>query len=293
MNLENNKVVIGGNLEAFVYAFVHNVPVLYTNLKPPFEYDYLQPDAVLKQINIPPRTSLRTTSGTLTFGPSKLEVWQKLLFLLSLSGRIIYGDTILSAELIDNSLLLNCVGVKRKTIDFKELIIFDDKNIIGLPTIKKQIIYKNAVYDWVNINSGGTHDYDLLQYDDDFVNTIHFYPSMRNNNTRIKDLVCVSYLTDEQLEDFSYSDTYVKFKLLDLFKNLGIRGARNGRDPKRPGYYKYYAVKLEPSNRKITRCVRNEYEYDKRLTFNYQNFNDIVKQYPAPGGYLKRLSELL
>ena len=293
MSIHHERVVIGGNLEAFTYAFKHCLPVLYTNLKPPFKFDYLQPDVDF-DLNInPPPNVLKTASGTTTFGPSRLQVWQKLLFVLSVSGKVIYGDTVRSVQIDGDEMQLSCDGTHRKSITFDQAIVFDDERVAGLPTIKRQTKYKNTVYDWVNIVSGGSHEYDLLQYDDEFVNTVHFYPSERNDNTRLKDLVSVSYLTDEQLIDFSYSDTYVRFKLLDLFKELGIRGARNGRDVNRPGHYKYYAVKLEPSDRQVVRRVVNEYESDERLVFNYEDFNDIIEEPTVLEGYLKRICKTI
>jgi hypothetical protein len=293
MSIYYEKVVIGGSLEAFTYAFKHCLPVLYTNLKPPFKFDYLQPGVDFNlNINPPPHV-LKTALGTTTFGPSKLQIWQKLLFVLSVSGKVIYGDTVRSARIDGDEIQLSCDGTHRKSITFDQAIIFDDEKIIGLPTIERQTKYKSIVYDWVNIVSGGSHEYDLLQYDDEFVNAVYFYPSERNDNTRLKDLVSVSYLTDEQLIDFSYSDTYVRFKLLDLFKELGIRGARNGRDVNRPGHYKYYAVKLEPSDRQVVRRVVNEYESDERLVFNYEDFNEIVEEPTVLEGYLKRICKII
>lgn len=293
MSIHYEKVVIGGNLEAFTYAFKHCLPVLYTNLKPPFRFDYLQPDVDFNLSINPPPNVLKTASGTTTYGPSKLQVWQKLLFLMSFSGKVIYGDTIRSIQIDDGEMELSCDGTRRKSITFDQAVIFDDEKVIGLPIVDKQIKYKNIVYDWVNIVSGGSHEYDLLQYEDEFINTIHFYPSDRNDNTRLKDLVSVSYLTDEQLIDFSYSDTYVKFKLLDLFKELGIRGARNGRDANRPGHYKYYAVKLEPSSRQVVRQVVNEYKSDERLIFNYSKLEQIIEEPTVLEGYLKRVSNII
>ena len=293
MSTHYEKVVIGGNLEAFIYAFKHCLPVLYTNLKPPFRFDYLQPDVDFNLNINPPPNVLKTASGTTTYGPSKLQVWQKLLFLMSISGKIIYGDTVRSIQIDDGEIQLSCDGIRRKNITFDQVVIFDDEKIIGLPTVNKQIKYKNIVYDWVNIVSGGSHEYDLLQYEDEFINTIYFYPSERNDNTRLKDLVCVSYLTDEELVDFSYSDTYVKFKLLDLFKELGIRGARNGRDVKRPGHYKYYAVKLEPSNRQVVRRIVNEYETSHRLIFNNLTLSEIAEEPTVLEGYLKRVCNII
>lgn len=293
MNIYHEKVVIGGNLEAFAYAYKHSLPVLYTNLKPPFPFDYLQPDVDFELIPLSPPRVLKSTSGTLTFGPPKEQLWQKLLFVLSVSGRVLYGDTVRSVSIEGNTMELSCEGTRRKTINFEQVTIFDDKGVIGLPPLKKQTKYKNIVYDWVNVVSGGLHEYDLLQYSDDFIRTVHFYPSDRNDNTRLKDLVSVSYLTDEQLVDFSYSGTYVKFKLLDIFKELGIRGARNGRDVNRPGHYKYYAVKLEPADRRVVKHIVNEYQSDNRLMFNNQHFDEIVKQETVIEGYLKRVSDII
>tara|TARA_R110001583_G_scaffold74729_2_gene206706 strand:- start:1360 stop:2241 length:882 start_codon:yes stop_codon:yes gene_type:complete len=293
MSIVFDKIVIGGSLEALTYAYVHGLPALYTNLRPPFEHDRLSPGAVLDSIHFPPNVELRTASGVNSYGPAKMEVWQKLLFLLGLSGKIIYGDNVSSVNISGRKILANCGRAGKKEIDFKKLIIFDDEGVVGLPPIKTQTRYKNIVYDWVNISSGGKHEYDVLHYDTDFVRTVHFYPSHRNNNTTNKDLVAVSYLTDEQLSDFSYSDTYVKFKLLDLFKNLGIRGTRNGRDTKNPDRYKYYAVKLDPAHREVITRVENKYEKDARFIFDYQTFNDIIKKPPILDGYLSRVANLI
>jgi len=293
MSIVFDKIVIGGSLEALTYAYVHNLPALYTNLKPPFEHDRLAPGAGLDSMHFPPNVEIRSASGVNLYGPRKIEVWQKLLFLLGTSGKIIYGDKVKSVSVTGRRVTANCGRAGKKEIDFKKLIIFDDEGVSGLPPVVTQTKYKNIVYDWVNISSGGKHEYDVLGYDTDFVKTVHFYPSHRNNNTTNKDLVAVSYLTDEQLSDFSYSDTYVKFKLLDLFKELGIRGTRNGRDPKSPGRYKHYAVKLEPAHREIISHVESRYERDKRFVFNYQDFNDIIKKPAMLDGYLSRISSLI
>ena len=293
MSVVYDKIIIGGSLEALTYAYVHNLPALYTNLKPPFEHDRLAPGVALGSMHFPPNVELRSASGVNLCGPRKVEVWQKLLFLLGTSGRIIYGDKVKSININGRRITASCGRAGRKEIDFKKLVVFDDVGVSGLPPIKTQTKYKNIVYDWVNISSGGKHEYDVLNYDTDFVKTVHFYPSHRNNNTTNKDLVAVSYLTDEQLSDFSYSDTYIKFKLLDLFKELGIRGTRNGRDTKNPDRYKYYAVKLEPAHREVVSRVENRYERDKRFIFNYQDYNDIIKKPLMLDGYLSRISNLI
>jgi len=294
MNLNYEKIVYGGSLEAFLFAYKNNLPVLYTNLKPPFLFDYLQPVGEFDKLNIKsPPNVLNSPTGSISYGPSKLQIWQKLYFLLSMSGKILYGDTVKSASIEGYEMHLNCGTSKRKIVSFDQVIFFDDAGVTGLPPINKQTKLKNIVYDWVNITSGGSHSYDLFLNDDDFAKFVYFYPSDRNDNSKLKDLVCVSHLSDEQTDDFSYSSTYVKFRLLDMFKEHGIRGARNGKDPNRPGKYKYYAVKLEPTKREVERQLTNEYHQDDRFIFNQYSLEDILQMPYASEGYLKRISELI
>jgi len=294
MNLDYEKIVYGGSLEAFLFAYKNNLPVLYTNLKPPFLFDYLQPVDEFNKLNIKsPPNVLNSSTGTISLGPSKLQIWQKLYFLLSMSGKIIYGDTIRSVNIEGQEIYINCGGGKRKVIQFEQIIVFDDAGISGLPSVKRQIKSKNVVYDWVDITSGGSHAYDIFRYEGDFVSTVYFYPSDRNDNKKLKDLVCISYLDDEQVEDFSYSSTYVKFKLLELFKEQGIRGARNGKDPNRPGKYKYYSVKLEPTRREVIPQVINEYYEDDRFIFFDGSLEQVMQESYMCDGYLKRISEII
>ena len=206
MNLNYEKIVYGGSLEAFLFAYKNNLPVLYTNLKPPFLFDYLQPVGEFNKLNIKsPPNVLNSPTGSISYGPNKLQVWQKLYFLLSMSGKILYGDTVKSATIEGHEMHLNCGTSKRKIVSFDQVIFFDDAGVTGLPPINKQTKLKNIVYDWVNITSGGSHSYDLFVNDDDFAKFVYFYPSDRNDNSKLKDLVCVSYLSDEQADDFSYS----------------------------------------------------------------------------------------
>ena len=293
MSRHYENIVIGGNLEALAYAFVNNFSVLYTELSEPFEFDYVPFGLELGALGSLPSTNLSTNFGSLKVGPSKMQIWQKLLFSMSMAGKGIYGDTINTIDINDGDLIINCFGTKNRILSYDKLIVFDERGLRGLPEITGQTKKKNIVYDWVNINSGGKHDYDLFSYKDDFVNKVYFYSSRRSDNSKSKDLVSVSYLTDEQLVDFSYSETYVKFKLLELFRELGLRGARNGRDSQRPGHYKYYAVKLTPADRQVRSSVENNYKLDDSVVFNNMTFEDILKQPYALDGYLKRVVEAL
>ena len=122
-----------------------------------------------------------------------------------------------------------------------------------------------------------------------------FYPTKRSDNKSLKDLFVESFLTDEQLEDFNFSDTMVKFKVLDMMKKAGIRGSRNGRNPLYPERstvpYKYYALKIEPAEREIYPDIVRHYEPDERFEFRYDTIKNFISDSVEPKDYLKKLCE--
>jgi len=174
--------------------------------------------------------------------------------------------------------------------NFQKLTILHDAKIKGLPTIVKQEERLNRVIDWVNVRSGCRHEIDFLQDpESNFVKDIYFYSSERSDNTKLKDLVAVSYLTDKQLRDFDYSDTMAKCKITKMMKAAGIRGARNGRDQKNPDRYKYYAVKVEPAEREVFPASIRYYEEDERFDFYYGSIQDILDEGQELKGYIGKL----
>lgn len=286
-----DKLVVGGTLEAFLYAHRKALPIIYTHPEPPFVYDYASNDLDFSFLNLRGERSLNSPQGKISVGLPLEQVWQKLIFLLSLAGQCIYGDSVQSLTIQDNEVYINCKLTKRKRASFNKLIIFDDTNISGLPEIIGQKRDKYVVYDWVNVVSGGLHEYDIIRYESDFVKKIYCYPSYRNTNTKLKDLVCMSYLSEEELNDFSFSSTYVKFRLLEVFKSLDIRGARNGRDVTNPEKYKYYAVKMEPSLRVVKAVEQNFYKQDARFVFIRPSIEEILSMPLESNPALKRLLE--
>ena len=78
-----------------------------------------------------------------------------------------------------------------------------------------------------------------------------------------------------------------------MMKEAGIRGARNGRDVKRPGHYKYYAVKVEPAERQIISNVIRHREPDSRFEFRYDTVEQLLAEGSWPEGYLSKLCEVI
>jgi len=279
LEFARDKIVIGGCLRSLIYAGLNELPVVFTSPSPPFRFD-LFPGDDLSSLGL--RVDPETTSR---------EVWERLMFILGLAGLVVSPPGPNTLRIADNTLVLTAQPRQIK-FNFRKLVIFDDKQIKGLPRITEEKEETNRVIDWVNVRSGCRHDFDRLEDDgSDFVREILFYPSDRSDNKNFKDLAAISYLTNEQLRDFDYSDTMAKFKIKDMMKQAGIRGARNGRDQKRPDKYKYYAIKVEPAEREvISRNVRH-YEPDERFEFRYDSIVELIANASPPSGYLRKLCE--
>ncbi len=106
------------------------------------------------------------------------------------------------------------------------------------------------------------HDHEFFKTDDNLVKEVYFYPSERidGNHTKKKDLVSISYLNSSQLQDFEYSDTYVKFKVTDMMKKAGIGGRKCGGNNQ-------YALKLEVDRREVIKAKMHTYKNTEKLEF--------------------------
>ena len=249
---EYDEVVVGGSVSAHAYAFLNSKPVVFTTVKKPYFFD----------------------AADHTFP------WENLVFALNLSGLIPCADNITKLR-IDEDNILKAVTQNSRLIKFKfdELRIFDDENVEGLPVPTKEE-QQYRVLDWINVKSGMTHEYDILETEDDFVNKVYFYPSLRDSMPlNKKDAVALSFLCKDQINQFEYSDTYVRFKVLDMMKKAGIRGARNGRDTLNPDKYKYYAVKAETSHRDVQKVKMDLYQNTGTLKFDYKDYKANVTEH--------------
>jgi|10_taG_2_1085330.scaffolds.fasta_scaffold01464_5 hypothetical protein len=235
-----DKVVIGGNLNAFLYSYNHGLPLIINKLdSPPF------------------------------FEVEKKKLWNELYFLLSLAGLNVLGDKTDTIRIDENELTVSTKDFKVVKIKFTELIVFDDSSLFGLPIPQKEE-NRFIVLDWMVAKSCVPHDKVRISTRSDFVKNIYFYPTDRvdGNHAKIKDLVAVSYLTMEQLQDFNYSDTYVRFKTTKLLKKNGLTGRKNGFHN---GKQITYTLGLEVKKRETMRMGMNLYEDTDNLIFKYKD----------------------
>ena len=279
---EHEEIVIGGSLRALVYSYLKNKPLIIGADHAPTPFEFFKPNFKLESFLTEPQISqLQTRNGEKKVGNSKLDLWKKINFILSLSGLIPTTNKASYLRVEDN--ILKVITANSRLIKFKfdTLTIFDDKNVYGLPTPKESFKTsdKKLILDWINVRSGMKHQYDYFKTNEDFVKEIHFYPSERLcGNHDKKDLVVISYLNKQELDSYEYSDTYVKFKVLKMMKEAGIKGIRNGRSMEDPTKFKYYAIKIEPTEREIIEIKKNVYDDTERFKFNYQTEEEIITE---------------
>ena len=278
LSFDKDIIVIGGCIKSLLYAFFHELPIIFAKPQPPFRFDVL-PDCDVGVLGLEHKDR------------TQLEIWERLVFLLGMAGLMPISSDDNKLRVADNTLTV-ISGNSATKFNFNKLVIFDDEQVKGLPRVAREEKKKNTVIDWVNVRSGCNHNIPYLVDDEgSFVNKIIFYPTERSDNKKHKDLVAISHLTDQQLQDFDFSDTMARFKIIRMMKEAGIRGARNGRDVKNPEKYKYYAVKVEPAEREVIKNSKRFYEPDDRFNFRYDTLEEILLAGQEPRGYLKKLSE--
>ncbi len=291
-----DTVVIGGSLPAFLFAYTSSLPIIFVDGKPPFEFDEVETldfEALGLQYSYNEDRLYSERYG----GKKKrhLRLWERIGFLLGVAGLMPLSSYAESIRIQDNQLKIATERQRTTKINFNKLVIFDGEKVSGLTATTKQEKGKNRVIDWFNVRSGCNHSVDHLMGGDDFINKVIFYPTQRAENKNFKDLYAESYLTDEQLADFDYSETMARFKILKMMKAAGMRGERNGRNPKYPENssvpYKYYAIKIEPAERVVYSATKRIYEPDPRFEFRYDTIEEALANAKRPKGYLGKLSK--
>jgi len=111
------------------------------------------------------------------------------------------------------------------TVRYNQIHLYDDTNVEGMSLNRTLLHYR--VIDWFDCQ--GLHDleFDEITTEDKFVRKIKLFKSLRiDGNQKYLDLLCESFLTEEQLKDFNFSDTMARFKVIDLLKQKGIKDPR-------------------------------------------------------------------
>ena len=242
MIIKNDEIVIGSSLNAVLYAFNNELPIYFAEERRPFRFDYLDPELDLSFLKLPAQTKSLTTFGEdKLVGTQKVLLWERLLFLLGLSGKAPLSDRCASMRINNRSLICSNEYAKIAEVEFKTAYFFGDDKCSGLLSEKEVANKPMICYDWIAFHRGGKHEIDYIETEDSFVKQIWFYPSDRiDGATKVKDACIVSFLSKDDLTSFDYSETMARFKAVSEMENRGMKGVFNGYSPTgKPKYYKF------------------------------------------------------
>ena len=278
---KRERVVIGSNLQALLYAYSNNLTVISAGYARPGFFEFFDAKTDLSKFNlINEAMTLEASTGELiSFGLPYSDLWGKLASVLSLAGNAPFMDRAAAIRLEEKNLIrIATKGSRVARIEFEEATVFqDDLDGIDAELIQQAPdLYK--VIDWFDIRSGGNQKIDYFDTGEDFVNKIFLYPSdnVDGFSLRSKDAASISFLTREQLSDFEYSDTYARFKVLKIFKEAGMRGASNGVRVGKGGKRNFYPLKIETEERTVSKIHRNKYRDKDNIKFNYQSVDELL-----------------
>lgn len=192
------KIIVGGCLSSCLYSFINKIPLLTTSVNKPFLFD---------EIDV---TGTVFESEGVTKIP-EVELWEKIIFYLSLRGLIFGTDLCRSARLDGLGRLKITTEFSRlAVIEFEKMLMFQPEQVSGLPEPLSIIQNKHQVIDWFTHRQGSKHKYNHFYYGKDFLNEVWFYSSPRAPDPSLRDSVVRSYLTQQQIQDFDYSSTMAR-----------------------------------------------------------------------------------
>jgi len=105
----------------------------------------------------------------------------------------------------------------RYIIKYKNLHLFDTENVSGVSLDRELSHYR--VLDWFDCKGLYGLGCRQITTDDDFINRIIFFKTRRiDGDQKYLDLLCESFLTEEQLKNFDFSDTMARFKVKNMLE---------------------------------------------------------------------------
>jgi len=274
--IKYEKIVVGSSLKAVMFAYINELPIFFSTAQKPLFFKKLPYDLDLSFLSIEnKKTKLTGIGSELEVGLPQEALWNKLLFILSYVGKSPLADFCDSMRYNGETLVFSNFFSKIAEVSFDTCYYFGDNNCYRLIDQKEIDKGSYLCYDWIAFNSGGKHEVDFINTEDDFVKDIWFYSSDRiDGKTKVKDACIVSCLTDSQLMDFDYSETMARFKMLHEMKERGMKGKQNGFNS--AGNPRHYAFKTTHIRREIQ---QNEIlkEYKDHIQIPAIEIQDLYK----------------
>lgn len=234
--LAYESIVVGSDLRAVQYAYTYNLPlILNTTKNPPLAYEQFE------------------RPNTITDSLFKLDLWNKLVFVLTMRGLIPLSKTAFSLRLNlpNKELRVTTVNHKLFIIKFSKcLYLFDDSNIKELPPVRplenSYNIYE--VSDWFRVGSGCKHQLNMLDYTLQDNKKIYFYnDGSKGSKDNRNGVVTVSTLSEAELQQPENLESYIRLYTIDKMLQNGIIGYADRKSTMQLSFIKRYKKHIQKS----------------------------------------------
>lgn len=160
-----------------------------------------------------------------SYEPAEQE-WAEKIYQLHAMALVPFVDKLSSLRVYPEEKILKVFTDRNVyTIRYDKLHLYDDENVEGASLDRELAHYR--VVDWFDCQGLYDLDFDEITTSDKFVNTIKLFKTRRiDGNQKYLDLLCESFLAEEQLKNFDYSDTMARFKVVDALKKRGVGNPR-------------------------------------------------------------------
>ena len=186
------NVVIGADLDAIEFAHDNNFFLIKN--RPPHHHSYENTE----------------------------NIWAEKSYELYNLGLAPFVDKASSIRITPEEKLIKIITHKSAfTVQYEELHLFDTENVSGV-SLKREVVHYRVI-DWFDCKGLYDLNFNEITTEDQFVNKIKLFKTLRiDGDQKYLDLLCESFLTEDQLKNFDYSDTMARFKVADLLKKHGI-----------------------------------------------------------------------
>jgi hypothetical protein len=286
-------VIIGHSLQALLYSYLNNIPIIINKKPSHVLFDFCNPDLPLHLVGLRNNTTtLKTNEGSVRFGASKVEIMADIMLCITTSGLLLNSVPPWNINVKDRKIDY-FTKAKKYSVSYETARIFDSNNITGLNIRKHNMAYE--VYDNIHIRSSNKSDVEYIKTEDDFVKEIYIHPSNRNGTRKDdRDIICKSVLTKEQLNSFDYSDTICRMKVASKMKENGFMGSRAGLSKKDP--LKHYHRELALVS--AERIVHEKYtlkceEHNSNIVIDNSTLRQVIDQRPSVASRASQINNTL
>ena len=239
--IKHSKVVVGSSPEAVAYAKKNKIPVILPNDEYPFRFDCHE-------------------------GRPKIEEWSKNLWELGMEGLNPFSRPVDHVSIDEEKIRITYDRTNVIDIDYEDCYLFETDGVKHDLEISEERDSLYRVIDWFAVDRCERHNKDRIRTEDDFVKEIIFHQSDRiDGNHDYKDIAAVSYLEEDQLTEFDFSDTMAVFKVRHHLLDHGVRGRVSYYDKK--GVAHRYKVRLKPLLREKELVRGNLYSSSEKVHF--------------------------